>query len=210
MREARCFENKERETSILFFVFSLQRRKERGDRVDDESPRCSSSSILLIGGSPRRFFSSNDGGYGGGIKSVALSEDDNRRLLLIAIERLIVKIMRKNFKGSWRTERTRRDSLFLYKEELQRILEKRSQERTSCSAHVLYMYKLLCSRSTVSDGCASERVKTTVTCERMKIKVTGLWRQYTLGKKRSGLRSVFVETVHGFVTGLWRVHGFVV
>ncbi|WZZ56422.1 hypothetical protein YC2023_056529 [Brassica napus] len=90
--------------------------------------------------------------------------------------------MRKNFKGSWRTERTRRDSLFLYKEELQRILEKRSRER----------------------------VKMTVTCERMKIKVTGLWRQYTLGKKRSGLRSVFVETVHGFVTGLWRVHGFVV
>ncbi|KAH0875894.1 hypothetical protein HID58_073256 [Brassica napus] len=128
----------------------------------DSSHRWLSSSFL--GCFPRRILviqwlsSKNDGGYGGGIKSVALSEDDNRRLLLIAIERLIVKIVRKNFKGSWRTERTRRDSLFLYKEELQRILEKRSQERTSCSAHVQYMYKLLCSRSKVSDGCALDGV----------------------------------------------------
>ncbi|WZZ55788.1 hypothetical protein YC2023_055895 [Brassica napus] len=184
MREARCFENKERETSILFFVFSLQRRKERGDRVDDESPRCSSSSILLIGGSPRRFFSSvallfNDGGYGGGIKSVALSEDDNRRLLLIAIERtskdpgepkepgeILCFFTRKNFKGSWRNDHVsliqKERFIFSYGfcEEVTDIVvgffqmsferTNGSEERTSCSAHVLYMYKLLCSRSTVN------------------------------------------------------------
>ncbi|CAN6982511.1 unnamed protein product, partial [Brassica oleracea var. botrytis] len=159
---------RKRNVDSVFRFFSLRRRKERGDRVDDESPRCSSSSILLIGGSPRRFFS-----------SVALLFVS--RLLIVKVNSIIV---RKNFKGSWRTERTRRDSLFLYKEELQRILEKRSRKSNSEGTFDFFIWVLR--------------------------GITGLWRQYTLGKKRSGLRSVFVETVHGFVTGLWRVHGFVV
>ncbi|WZZ33760.1 hypothetical protein YC2023_017161 [Brassica napus] len=147
--------------------------------MEDESRRWFSSSILLIGGSCRRFFSSvalladarwlpstNLGGYCRRIKSVALPDDEKRRLLLIAIERLrlLFQIVRKTFVVSEGIKKEPKQvpgdilSFFTRKnfngtDRGETITNNGFEERTSCSAHVLYMYKLLCSCSEVSDGC---------------------------------------------------------
>ncbi|KAF2599060.1 hypothetical protein F2Q68_00009155 [Brassica cretica] len=138
-----------------------------------------------LGGSCRRFFSSvalladarwlpstNFGGYRRRIKSVALPDDEKRRLLLIAIERLrlLFQIVRKTFVVSEGIKKEPKQvpgdilSFFTRKnfngtDRGETITNNGFEERTSCSAHVLYMYKLLCSCSEVSDGCVSNKWK---------------------------------------------------